>query len=541
MGEREAPRPRRVLVLRGALRRPDADPDTEVLTFEELRSRIVRLALGSFLLRWPEARLLTHRLDALTKPFNTALILRAISRGAARLEDERGDAVAVGPRLLAAWGRRALRDLAGRRGVLRQAAAAVREIERRRAARRLSGWEPGAERGPLYLRTDLIWGLRSGGSVGHIAGVLNNLGAFGGPPVFVTTDTVPTVSPAVETHVVPPPERFRDFAELPALWYAEPFARAAHGRLAGRVPSFVYQRYSLDNWSGAALATRIGVPFVLEYNGSEIWINRNWGTPLRHEAVAEAIELLCLRTADLVVVVSRPMRDELVARGVAGEKVLVNPNGVDPERYSPAVDGAAVRARYGLAGKVVIGFIGTFGRWHGAEVLAAAFARLLAQRPEDRERLRLLLIGDGVMMPQVRQALATGGVAEAAVLTGVVPQAEGPAHLAACDVLVASHVPNPDGTPFFGSPTKLFEYLAMGRGIVASDLDQIGEVLEHGRTAWLVRPGDATALAAGLRALADDPDLRARLGRAARAEALARHSWREHTGRIVAALRERCR
>ena len=126
------------------------------------------------------------------------------------------------------------------------------------------------------------------------------------------------------------------------------------------------------------------------------------------------------------------------------------------------------------------------------------------------------------------------------MLTGAVAQEAGPAHLAACDILVAPHVPNADGTPFFGSPTKLFEYMAMGKGIVASDLDQIGEVLRHDETAWLVRPGDVASLVEGLLALIGDPGLRDRLGRAAREAAVARHSWSEHTRRIVHTLEERC-
>jgi glycosyltransferase involved in cell wall biosynthesis len=282
------------------------------------------------------------------------------------------------------------------------------------------------------------------------------------------------------------------------------------------------------------------VPFVLEYNGSEVWISRNWGRPLRFQGTAELVEATLLRSADLVVVVSRPIRDDLVAQGIAPEKVLVNPNGVDPERYSPAVDGTAVRRRRGLEGRRVIGFIGSFGRWHGAEVLADAFGRLLARRLEWRDTVRLLMIGDGATMPLVRANLERHGAAEFAVLTGAVPQDQGPGHLAACDVLASPHVRNPDGTPFFGSPTKLFEYMAMGRGIVASDIDQIGELLRHDQTGWLVTPGDPDALAAGLERLLNEPELAHRLGAAARRDALAHHTWGDHTRRIVEALVERC-
>ncbi|HSB33189.1 MAG TPA: glycosyltransferase, partial [Nitrospirota bacterium] len=126
----------------------------------------------------------------------------------------------------------------------------------------------------------------------------------------------------------------------------------------------------------------------------------------------------------------------------------------------------------------------------------------------------------------------------ACVLTGRIPQEEGPAHLAACDILASPHVPNPDGTPFFGSPTKLFEYMAMGKGIVASDLDQIGEILKHEKTAWMVRPGDPESLMLGMKMLVDHPELRDRLGKAAREEVVAKYTWKEHTRKIIERLQD---
>lgn len=149
------------------------------------------------------------------------------------------------------------------------------------------------------------------------------------------------------------------------------------------------------------------------------------------------------------------------------------------------------------------------------------------------------MIGDGVKMPEVKEALDRGGVSDLATLTGIVAQADGPAHLAACDILASPHVANADGTPFFGSPTKLFEYMAMGKAIVASDLDQVGEILEHGRAAQMAIPGDLDTLVEGLRLLIDDSGRRAALGAEARRIVVERHTWRAHTGRIIDALRER--
>ena len=100
---------------------------------------------------------------------------------------------------------------------------------------------------------------------------------------------------------------------------------------------------------------------------------------------------------------------------------------------------------------------------------------------------------------------------------------------------MSPHVPNPDGSAFFGSPTKLFEYMAMGRPIVASRLDQIGDVLTDGVDALLVPPGEPAALAHAIARLIDTLD-RPQLANNGRAAALERHTWRRHTERILQSL-----
>ncbi len=506
----------------------------EVLTFAELK----RLALtGRALARlaaYGSSEMVVPDLATFTRMLPAALLLRYMTRGAVTIRDLGGGVQKVTPGHLLVLSRNFLRDWLTQ-GALRRRIIAGLPAEESTPRPPLDLTRP-----PLYLRTDGIYGLISGGSIGHIAGVLNNLGAFCGPPVFVTSDHIPTVSPQIETIVWRPDPRFRDFPEMWVASSGEYLEGVLPSLLGERRFSFIYQRYSLSNVTGLKTTRRMRIPFVCEFNGSEAWVARHWGHPLRHESFSLALEEAVLRGADLVVVVSAPLRDELVARGIDAAKILVNPNGVDPERYSLDVDGSQVRARHGLGDRTVIGFIGTFGRWHGAEVLADAYGRLLAKRPELADTTRLLMVGDGATMPEVHEAVERHGMSGQVVLTGLVPQEQGPAHLAAMDVLASPHVPNPDGTPFFGSPTKLFEYMAMGRGIVASDLDQIGEVLEHDVTAWMVKPGDAESLVDGLAMLIDDPARRARLGAAAREEVVARYTWREHTRRIIAALEERC-
>ncbi len=525
----------RLVVLNQARKTPPAADGVEVITFLELKQLALSGRLIARFFSYREVVMLTYLYPTLGRLLPTAAVLRMLTFGPCVIRDEEGFEQRVSLLYLARLAGNFIRDISRAGRLQRQAGETATSLVKRSGECRLDSAAV-----PVYLRTDFAFGIVSGGSLGHIAGVVNNLHHFFGNPVFLSSDHISTVAADVEKVVVRPDEAYRDLGELWMASYNAPFVDAANRVLANRPVALVYQRYSLDNYAGLSLARQHGVPFVCEYNGSEVWIARNWGTPLKYEALAERIELANLNGADLIVVVSAAMRDELVGRGIEAEKILVNPNGVDPERYAPGVDGSAVREALGLGDRTVIGFIGTFGRWHGAEVLADAYGRLLAKRPELAGTTRLLMVGDGATMPEVRAAIERHGIGEQVVLTGLVPQEQGPAHLAAMDILASPHVPNPDGTPFFGSPTKLFEYMAMGRGIVASDLDQIGEVLEHDVTAWMVKPGDADALVAGLETLIDDPERRARLGAAARAEVIARYTWREHTRRIIEALKERC-
>ena len=162
-------------------------------------------------------------------------------------------------------------------------------------------------------------------------------------------------------------------------------------------------------------------------------------------------------------------------------------------------------------------------------------------------------------MKEVRELIGESKYLRWVSFTGLVPQAETVAYLAAADILVSPHVRNSDGSRFFGSPTKLFEYMAMGKGIVASDLDQIGEVLSTGIRIWetnavpgegkqnttmtpedatavLTRPGETGDLIAAIKLLVERPDIRRRLGLNARQELLGHYTWRHHVGRILESL-----
>ena len=342
------------------------------------------------------------------------------------------------------------------------------------AARRRSPQDPPARRSAsvLYLRSDLWRSLQAGGSVGHIAGMAEAFRRAGqrvcflcaDPPAGIRRDEMPVF-------VVPPPRVLRVSRSAARFDHSFGLARSGFSLFAAERPGLIYHRFDEGSIAGVFLSRALRVPLVLEYNGSGIWIADHWDRPLPHRRTFEAIERTNLRHAHLVVTVSKVLKEELLEKGVESHRILVLSNGVDPRVFHPERDGSAVRRRLGLEGKTVIGFIGTFGPWHGAEVLALSAAEVARRHP----RAAFLFVGDGPGLEKVREILRESGTEDRCRFTGTVPQEEAPDYLAACDLYASPHVPNRDGSRFFGSPTKLFEYMAMGRGIVASDRSRSGK------------------------------------------------------------------
>src|SRR6185295_19328459 len=184
-----------------------------------------------------------------------------------------------------------------------------------------------------------------------------------------------------------------------------------------------------------------GVPLVLEYNGSEVWIGKNWGRGFRYPQVALKAEEACLRHAHLVVTVSDVLADELVERGVERERIVWYPNCVDTKVFDPAnfsdESALALRARLNIPAQApLVTFIGTFGQWHGVEVFAQTIRDLVDHHRGWLEATgtRFVLVGDGPKMPVVKAALGEAPYSNFVTLTGLVPQAEAPQYLAAADI-----------------------------------------------------------------------------------------------------------
>jgi PEP-CTERM/exosortase A-associated glycosyltransferase len=223
--------------------------------------------------------------------------------------------------------------------------------------------------------------------------------------------------------------------------------------------------------------------------------------------LAQAIETWVCRRADHVVAISSGLRGDLVARGVRPQRITLVPNGVDQETFRPIPPDEAFRQQWNLAGKRVLGFMGSFFRYEGLDLLLEGMARVAPARPD----VVLLLIGGGRAEPELRDLVARLGLQPSVVFTGSVPHERLPAIYAATDVLVYPRHSN--RLTELVTPLKPLEAMSTGRAVLASDVGGHRELIRHGETGLLFSAGDVDSLTAALLRLLDDAGLRADLGR----------------------------
>jgi glycosyltransferase involved in cell wall biosynthesis len=192
----------------------------------------------------------------------------------------------------------------------------------------------------LYLRTDLYYEkVIAGGSVGHTLGVIKGFLDLGYQIICVTTCLVPLIKKlsVSDINVVKKPPLLKFIRwQLGSFLQTFTVAWAARSFLKNYNITAFYQRYSTLNWAGVLLRWWYKKKFILEYNGSEVWVSKNWNEPGNKFLLLkpiEWVERLNLSKADFIVVVSELLKKELIGRGINAKKILVNPNGVDPGRF----------------------------------------------------------------------------------------------------------------------------------------------------------------------------------------------------------------
>jgi hypothetical protein len=243
----------------------------------------------------------TYNNKYISKPFLTFLVLKIISRKPILCLDSFGNIKKVTYFDIANCFFSLIKDFFSHHFLLKKVMSEVnslfKSIQNTRKIDKIDYSLP-----PLYLRTDQWFGELSGGSVGHIAGVLNNLNHYFPNPLLLSTAKIPTVHKNINYKIIKPTNFYWDFNELRFFASNFDFITQTLKFLENNNISFIYQRYSLNNYLGTYLSIYLNKPLVIEYNGSEVWISNNWGEPLKHNRLSLDIEDLNLKSAHLIVV-----------------------------------------------------------------------------------------------------------------------------------------------------------------------------------------------------------------------------------------------
>jgi glycosyltransferase involved in cell wall biosynthesis len=361
-----------------------------------------------------------------------------------------------------------------------------------------------------------------GGHIAHINGVLKAFLQLNHELVIGAYEKIPYWEGSSK-YILFPSCRFW-VPIITGIWYHYSMTRTILRLIRTESPDLLYVRWSSNLFFSRIAKKHPDLPVVLECN-SMLRMNRSYS--IFRQWLARHEDRVMADTATVIGAVSNRLRDLLIENipTATPEKILVNPNGVDSERF--IFRETNLREQLGIPGdKTVIGFSGNFASWHRIDVLIRAVQQL------ERDVL-LLIMGTGKKeILEELQEMASKENAHRVRFTGQVPFDSMPEYLSICDILA---VPQ-DSVDNHRSPIKLFEYMSMGKAIVAADIGQISEVIQDRVNGLLFSPDDEASLRTALERLMEDSELRTRLGAKAREDAITLYTWEANVRRILSAL-----
>jgi glycosyltransferase involved in cell wall biosynthesis len=294
--------------------------------------------------------------------------------------------------------------------------------------------------------------------------------------------------------------------------------------------------HAASNYANARLALalreRYGLPVVYEVRGfwEDTWLSRYPDAAMRASSELyqrnRELETRCMRAADLVVTLGEAMREEIVARGVPAEKILIVPNAVSAEFLRPLPDATTLRQELGIKpDEQVVGVVTSLVAHEGIGTLLEATAMLRARGVP----ARALIVGDGPERAALQRQAAQAGLADAAVFTGRVPASEVRQFHALLDIFVVSRTP--DRVCQLVTPLKPVEAMASGLCVVTSEVKALTEIVKHEVTGMQTVPQDPVSLADCLERLIYSPDIRRKLGENAREWVARDRTWAHNVAR----------
>jgi glycosyltransferase involved in cell wall biosynthesis len=226
-----------------------------------------------------------------------------------------------------------------------------------------------------------------------------------------------------------------------------------------------------------------------------------------------------------VVAVVEEMKERLVGKGIPPEKITVVENTVDVDHFLSLRIDQELRDRY--KAEFVICYVGNFSGFTGLDNAIQAMPRVLGEIPN----ARLLLVGDGPAMDQLRPLPGAMGLDRKVTFTGRVDFDLVPTYIALSDVCLAPFRSTPQTEA--SAPHKLFQYMLMAKPVVVSSCRSLRRLVEDGRLGNIFTAGDSASLAQAILKL-KDPAVRRKLGEAGRKAVLEKYNWGKTSQKLLA-------
>jgi len=287
-------------------------------------------------------------------------------------------------------------------------------------------------------------------------------------------------------------------------------------------PDIIYERYNLFFISGILAKKYFRIPLILEVN-APLYEERSNNEGISLGWLAKWSEDFAWKNADHCLPVTAVLAERIAIRGVKHGHITVIPNGVNQKEFPAGIDPKAIVERYALKEKLVLGFTGFVREWHRLDLVLDQIAK------HHSEAWHLLIVGDGPDRKRLEHIASSLKIDHKITFTGIVPREEMPLYVASFDIALQPDVVD------YASPLKLFEYLALGKAVLAPDRPNIREVLCHQQNALLFAPEDSDDFTRKLLELCNSRLIRDKLGSNAQQLVADRGLyWRKNAERIIA-------
>ncbi|MFB2972207.1 glycosyltransferase family 4 protein [Aerosakkonema sp. BLCC-F183] len=267
------------------------------------------------------------------------------------------------------------------------------------------------------------------------------------------------------------------------------------------------------------------IPWILETNAPLFSESKQQRKTIVLSKIARYLELRAYQQCNVLVCISSDLKQIIVREmGISPSKIIVIPNGVDVEIFDPA--------RYQpkrLFPNFTIGYVGSLYAWQGLNFLLEAIADL---RTEGLD-LSLLVVGDGPMQKTCQELVHRLNIAPHVAFVDRIPASEVPAYIAGFDVGYCGQVELETGKIYF-SPLKLYEYMAMGKPVIASAFEDTIRVIRDGETGFLFQAGNLPQLKQAISKAYREREHLVTRGRLAREQIVTNHSWNVRVQLMIA-------